>query len=256
MRIVGDELMNWAGEHLLVTKTVRELIFEGYDDKILDVLRRLKLKKFEIPFDRFGWFVDRNGSSSYDGRFHMNTGTDDIGQLGMLQLWNFAGHTAYAGDCGLVQGTTGELWPPVSDKQRPLEMFVGDVCRKIKLRYDSEGEKFSVKAQKYVMDESVLDNGWHYPEAACYCTANAAECPDLLPGALNVSACKFGAPAFLSLPHFYMGDESYRAKINGMQPNAEKHSFYMLLERSLGIPLEVRGGMQINLLIDQYYDMG
>ena len=27
-----------------------------------------------IPFDRFGWFYDRNGSESYDGLFEMFTG--------------------------------------------------------------------------------------------------------------------------------------------------------------------------------------
>ena len=31
-----------------------------------------------IPFDRFGWFYDRNGSESYDGLFEMFTGEDDI----------------------------------------------------------------------------------------------------------------------------------------------------------------------------------
>ena len=31
-----------------------------------------------IPFDRFGWFYDRNGSESYDGVFEMFTGEDDI----------------------------------------------------------------------------------------------------------------------------------------------------------------------------------
>ena len=31
-----------------------------------------------IPFDRFGWFYDRNGSETYDGLFEMFTGEDDI----------------------------------------------------------------------------------------------------------------------------------------------------------------------------------
>lgn len=257
MKIVGEQLMNWAGEHLTITRTVRELVFDGYDDKILDVLRRLNLKKFEIPFDRFGWFVDRNGSSSYDGRFHMYTGEDDIKNLGLLQLWNGQSEdAAYPGECGKIQGTTGELWPPETDRTKSLQMFVGDVCRAIKLKYEGEAVKYNVKVQRYVADESVLDNGDKYPEAACYCTADAASCPDLAPGAMNVSACKFGAPAFLSFPHFYLGDESYRNQVEGMEPNETMHSFYMLLQRSLGIPMEVRAGMQINLLMDEYFNMG
>lgn len=257
MKIVGEQLMNWAGEKLAVTHTVRELIFDGYDDKILDVLRRLNLKSFDIPFDRFGWFVDRNGSSSYDGRFHMRTGEDDIKNLGLLQLWNLQGRTAaYPGDCGLVRGTTGELWPPESDAQKTLTMFIGDVCRSLQLKYDGEGEKFGVRAQRFRADESVLDNGRRYEEAACYCTADAQTCPDLAPGVMNVSTCKFGAPAFLSFPHFYLADESYREQVEGMVPDEALHSFYMLLVRSLGVPMEVRAGIQINLMMDEYFTMG
>lgn len=257
MKIIGEELLNWTGESLAVTHTIRDLIFNGYEDKILDLLRRLKLKKFEIPFEKFGWFVDRNGSSIYDGRFHMGTGDSNIADLGMLQMWNYDMETsAFPGECGRIKGTTGELWPPEKDFKKPLSMFVGDVCRTIKLQYDGEATMFDVEAQRYLADESVLDNGARYEESACYCLADAASCPDLAPGVMNVSACKFGAPAFLSFPHFYLGDESYTNKISGMKPNKDKHEFSMVIQRSLGIPLQVSAGMQINLLMDEYFNMG
>lgn len=257
MEVIGDHLLKWSGEKLTVTHPVRDLIFDGYDDKILDLLHRLKLKNIQVPFKRFGWFVERNGSSSYDGRFNMHTGEDDLGVLGLLELWNHESRTAaYPEACGQVKGTTDELWPPEHNPTRPLSMFIGDVCRTINLKYDGDGEKFNVKAQRYAADESVLDNGVRYPEAACYCTADADHCPDLAPGALNVSACKFGAPAFLSFPHFYLGDESYRSQVDGMVPDKSVHEFYMLMVRSLGIPMEVRAGMQINLLMDEYFPKG
>lgn len=228
MKVIGETLLKWGKAHLTVTHTVRNLIFDGYDDPILDFVRRLNLKQFVIPFEKFGWFVERNGSSSYDGRFHMHTGVDDIKSLGELLLWNLQNRTsAFPGDCGAIRGTTGELWPPEEDKTKPLTMFIGDVCRTIQLKYEREASKFDMTAQRYVADESVLDNGVKFPEAACYCTAQSASCPDLAPGALNISQCKFGAPAFLSFPHFYLGDESYREQIDGMAPDADKHQFYM-----------------------------
>lgn len=257
MKLVGKHLMNWAGEKLAVTHSVRSLIFDGYDDKILDLLKRLNLKQFDIPFEKFGWFVDRNGSSSYDGRFHMYTGEDSISNLGLLQLWNHQDRTAaYPGECGRIQGTTAELWPPEMDHLKPLTMFIGDVCRSLTLKYVGEGEKFRVKAQRYSADDSVLDNGVKYKEAACYCTADAQHCPDLAPGVMNVSTCKFGAPAFLSFPHFYLADDSYTEKVDGMQPNETEHQFNMMIVRDLGIPLDVSAGMQINLLMDQYFNDG
>lgn len=40
-----------------VTKTVRELVFDGYDDKMLDLVEKLNIS-INIPFKKFGWFVD------------------------------------------------------------------------------------------------------------------------------------------------------------------------------------------------------
>lgn len=253
MQIVGNEMLKFTGEHLVTTRTVRELIFDGYDDPVLDLLHRLKLKQFVIPFERFGWFVERNLSSSYDGRFHMNTGAADIRQLGMLQLWNGQNRTpAFGGDCGRIYGTSAELWPP-ADKFAPLTMFLGDVCRSITLKWRGEQLTKGIVGQKYVGDESVFDNGWNYPEMGCYCTSDV--CPDLLPGAVNVSECKFGAPAFISYPHFHLADPSYRTDIDGLRPDAKEHEFYMVIERSTGIPLEVRAPIQINLMMDEYPHM-
>lgn len=255
MQIIGDALLDWDHAELTITKSIRELIFDGYDEKILQLMHKLHLKQFPIPFTKFGWFVDRNASSSYDGRFHMHTGEDDIKNLGLLQLWNYEDRTnSYSGDCSKVRGTTGELWPPETDTELPLEMFVTDICRSIKLRYQTEGSKFDIDAQKYRADEHFLDNGQKYEENKCFCTAD--HCPDLPSGVMNVSSCKFGAPAFLSFPHFYMADDSYRDAIDGMKPDETQHEFYLLMQRSLGIPLEVRAGLQINLLMEEYFPEG
>lgn len=252
MKMIVNELLKFTSEDFVVTKPVREFIFEGYEDRVLDILKRLNMKKFDIPFRKFGWFVDRNGSSEYDGRYHMNTGASDIKQLGMLDMWNFKTHTGvYGGDCGRVRGTSGELWPP-GDKESPLVMFLPDVCRPLVLNHAGQLEKFNIVGEKYVADETVFDNGWHVPENMCYCTADAATCPDLLPGVMNVSECKFGAPAFISFPHFYLADPHYRVDIDGMNPSKEEHEMYLAMVRSAGIPLEVKAGIQINLLMDSY----
>lgn len=53
----GVDLMFRAAKiQLPVTKTVRELLFDGYDDPLLDLLNLIKNSTFNIPFDKFGWF--------------------------------------------------------------------------------------------------------------------------------------------------------------------------------------------------------
>jgi hypothetical protein len=46
-------------ENRHVTKTVRELLYDGYEDPLVSLAGRLPaLAKIDIPFDRFGWFYE------------------------------------------------------------------------------------------------------------------------------------------------------------------------------------------------------
>ena len=69
-------------------------------------------------------------------------------------------------------------------------------------------------------------------------------------GLLNVSACKFEAPAFVSYPHFYLADEMLLDQLEegSLNPSPEKHESYLSLDPNSGIPLEVAVRMQINAL--------
>lgn len=48
--------MRAAHENLTVTKTVRELLFDGYEDRMLQWAT--KMNKSLVPFDKFGWFYE------------------------------------------------------------------------------------------------------------------------------------------------------------------------------------------------------
>lgn len=44
-----------------VTKSVRELVFDGFSDNLLNIFQKLNrlplpIIKINIPFDKFGWF--------------------------------------------------------------------------------------------------------------------------------------------------------------------------------------------------------
>lgn len=72
----------------------------------------------------------------------------------------------------------------------------------------------------------MLDNGKSVLSRRCYCNNEHCE-PS---GALNISSCKFDAPAFVSMPHFYLADPSYLMNITGMSPNKTKHELTVVLE--------------------------
>ena len=72
---------------------------------------------------------------------------------------------------------------------------------------------------------------------------------------LNVSSCKFNAPAFISYPHFYKADPFYLNQFDpGMfNPNADLHESHLSLEPVSGVPLDVKVRMQINALVNPLY---
>jgi hypothetical protein len=61
----------------------------------------------------------------------------------------------------------------------------------------------------------------------CYCPSSGC----LLPGVRSLNLCGNNAlPIFISFPHFYLADESYRQSIIGMKPNKTLHEFKIILE--------------------------
>jgi scavenger receptor class B, member 1 len=200
-------------------------------------------------------FVGRNGSETHDGTFTMFTGEGNIKNLGMLDLWNGKNETGlFSGQCSAVYGTTGELNPPISGRE-DLSVFAPDVCRTITLKNDGTFKRFGITGRKWIGDDRVLDNGVKFKQNACYCAASPDECPDMNAGVYNASSCQFGAPAFVSFPHFYLADPSFLANIDGLSPNRSEHEFYIAMEPQTGIPLEIRAQFQINLLLKPYEDL-
>lgn len=57
VKLAVNGLLKFTGEKLTVTRTVDELLFKGYNDRLLSIAS--KLEKFNItvlPYDKFGWF--------------------------------------------------------------------------------------------------------------------------------------------------------------------------------------------------------
>ncbi|XP_054003182.1 protein croquemort-like [Hylaeus anthracinus] len=246
VRDLVDRAMSAVNEKLVITKTVNELLFEGYDDTMLKIARKLNVTK--IPMDKFAWFYGRNDSATYDGTFNMQTGASNILEIGVLKNWNFVNKVSYYPDeCGEVKGTNGDLWPPLPDN-KTVSFFVSDICTSITVSYENTTVQEGLSGVTYVSDDTIFDNGTKVPWRKCYCESERhKEC--IPSGALNISLCKWGAPAFISLPHFYLADPSYRENIEGMEPNKKKHELSISLEPKTGVPLKVNAQLQLNLLL-------
>lgn len=98
--------------------------------------------------------------------------------------------------------------------------------RTLDLTYENTTKIEGLTGNKYIGNKDMLDNGESVPSRKCYCP-NGNCGPS---GTLNISSCKFGAPAFVSMPHFYLADPSYTKDITGMSPDKKKHELFIVLE--------------------------
>ncbi|BFF95630.1 protein croquemort [Drosophila madeirensis] len=249
-------MLNHEGGELYTTKPVGEWIFKGYQDNLTDFLNLFNTSVIDIPYKRFGWLADRNESLTYDGLFTIHTGTDNIANVGKLTHWNGKAETGfYAMPCGVVNGTTGDLFAPKMNVKEEITIFATDACRFMNLRPEGTLENHGLTATRWVGTEETLDSGENYPNQACFCDPRLEECPKT--GVVECKACRDKAPIYSSFPHFYLADKHYLDAITGMQPDKAKHEFIMAIEPTTGVPVQVHGRIQINMMIepDNDYDI-
>jgi scavenger receptor class B protein 1 len=249
LRKLVDGFIVRLDEKLIFTKSVNALLFEGFNDTLLTIAKKMNVT--DIPWDKFAWFFGRNGSASYDGTNNMLTGANNLYDMGIMKEWNYSNRSRnYADSCGDIRGTMGDFWPPLVNN-KTVSIFIPDICTSLDLVYENETNFQGLTGNKYIGNENMLDNGESVPSRQCYCPNG--DCGPS--GTLNISSCKFGAPAFVSMPHFYLADPSYREDITGMSPNKEKHELRIVLEPTTGVPLLVRAQLQLNILIEPVANM-
>lgn len=244
---MGLKLYN---QEVSVIKTAGELLFDGYEDDMV-LMGKHMFDADEVPFDRVGWFYTRNNSADLIGHYNVHTGVDDIMKIGSMAEWNYKPRTNFfANQCGMLNGSAGEFYPPNLSKDVPIQLFTPDMCRSLPLDFEHEEEVAGIKGYKYAGGPRTVDNGTKYPETACFSSG------EIVPsGVLNISACRFGTPVFMSFPHYYGADQYYLNQVEGLNPDKSKHQFYMTMEPTTGIPLDVAARFQLNILVESHPDI-
>ena len=97
----------------------------------------------------------------------------------------------------------------------------------LKLKRNHSETTHGLKGNVFYGDESVFDSNLRNQK--CYCVKSPCQAP----GTRDLSTCRYGAPAFVSYPHFYLADPVYRTYVAGMTPSADKHKFLLQVEKVL-----------------------
>lgn len=187
-------------------------------------VRFISSKRFENPFT----FFQRNATDKLSGVYNVHTGKSDISKLGSIQKFNFLDRNKfYSGRCSRLFGSPGELFAPQQLKDS-IELFAPDMCRSIPYDYEKEETVHGVTGYRFAGGLRALDNGMHFPDNACYSSDDAE--PSFPSGVMNISACRYGSPVFMSFPHYFAADPFYANEVEGLKPEKEKHESYFTLE--------------------------
>lgn len=100
------------------------------------------------------------------------------------------------------------------------------LCRSLTLEKSGVDSFQGMLGNEFTSTKDMFDNGTNVPSRKCYCMDS--ECQPS--GTLNISSCRFGAPAFISLPHFYLADKTYISNLSGMKPDKNEHEFRVLID--------------------------
>jgi len=265
----GDFFMEWGISDMLSTiearifvkKTIGELLFEGYEDEVMEIGSSLdgdddeeyfdeeeeetKQDLNKVPMDKFGWFYKRNGTSWSDGSLAMRTGSDNINLLGEITSWNKNTRTeAYPGECGVVRGSADGLFPPgLTDTMDKISIFSTDLCRPLTFTRTGTRTVHGVPVQKFDLAATSFANSSVCAENSCYNN-------NIPTGVQNVTRCKMDSPAFVSRPHFHLADPFYREQFQyGVRAREGDHDSSFWVEPKSSIPVKVEMRLQLNILL-------
>ena len=164
--------------------------------------------------------------------------------------WNFSTQGVFPDQCGHVHGSAGEFYTPHLEKTH-IDLFSNDLCRSIRLPFKSEVDVEGIKSYEFVADKSFFANGTENPLNSCYEPVGE----QLRSGVYNTSLCRlenfrehfprysclrYGAPVFISQPHFLNADPYYLSLVqSGLSPDPTLHGTSFKVEPLSGIPTEV-----------------
>ncbi|KAG8180255.1 hypothetical protein JTE90_019536 [Oedothorax gibbosus] len=229
------------GETVITKRSIRELAYEGYPDKIIKWAPKFKK---DIPYKDglFSWLYGKNNTN--DGLFTVFTGVDDPTQTNIIDKYNGEEKLSFwKGDtCNMLNGTSIETGPPIPEEPETYTFFQTIFCRSLTFNFTGDSEIKGVKTKHFEPDSNIFANGSDNPANSCFDLKG--ERPS---GVLDVSPCQFDAPVFISFPHFHMADPVYENDINGLSPNGGDHGSYVEVEPITGLSVNIKVRFQINL---------
>ncbi|KAK9398629.1 lysosome membrane protein 2 [Crotalus adamanteus] len=229
-------------EDMFTIHTVDEILW-GYTDNFLKAVHKF----FPEVDPIFGYFKQMNGTD--DGEYVMLSGENSYLDFTRVIEWNGKDKLDWwtTPSCNMINGTDGGTFHPLINKDDTIYIFATDFCRSIYLNFEKELTILGIPTYRFTLPLKIFANVSVNPDNAGFCVP-AGHC--MGSGILNVTACKQGAPIFLSLPHFFRAEDNYIKSVDGMHPNKENHDTFLDINPLTGALVQANKRMQINVYVE------
>ena len=202
--------------------SVRDVIW-GYHHTLIKLGNDVLPEERKLPFDEFGFFVNKNGSVSET--WETMTGGEDVKDV--ARVVSYGGQTKldfWASDtCNSIQGTDGSLFHPGVQENETLYIFNRDLCQSLPLVFQEKSVHHGLETLRFAPPSNVFGTPEENPRNSCFCPDG-----DCAPsGLFNISRCQFGSPLMMSWPHFYQADPKLLDDVIGLSPDKDKHQFQL-----------------------------
>ncbi|EZA58061.1 hypothetical protein DMN91_006308 [Ooceraea biroi] len=233
-----------------ISITAQELVF-GYDDPLVSLGHKF-LPKTRRPMSRMGLLLGRNGTLTEVSTIY--TGHTDMKKFGLISRLNGLDHLPYwpTAPCNAIAASEGSFFPPRDRTGADIvHVWDKDLCRTIPFQYRGPVEKTSIKGDLYTAADVFFSraNDTAATEYECFCPDGIATCPPQ--GLQDISPCQYSAPVYLSFPHFYKADPKLLDAVEGLKPVQKLHESFFIIQPKLGVPLEGKVRVQLNLMVER-----
>ncbi|XP_055321325.1 scavenger receptor class B member 1 [Sitodiplosis mosellana] len=230
-----------------ISVSVNELLF-GYEDTLVNMAHTFYPRNIRPDMSKMGLLLGRNGTLTEVST--INTGHNGMEKFGYLDQLNGQNSLPFwdSEPCTDITASEGSFFPPREYTKSDIRyVYDKDLCRILPLEFRNTVYKDGIPADLYGTPDNIYGDSANNPNNSCFDTEDYKAAR----GLQNISPCQYSAPVYISNPHFYLADPALLDAVDGLKPNQSQHETYFKIQPKLGVPLEGKVRVQLNLKVDQ-----